>query len=126
MNPYDSCIACTTQSCEEPSLETTANNKGTHYDIIEGKFSYALYADESVYYDWENWVSMNSNLATDAAKDAILKFSDYAIEVMCMLGQSPSDDIGCCLKDQSDGAFGGWCLLLSGSGTAMDTYRLSE
>ena len=83
--------------------ETTSVDKGTHEDAIAGVFTYALYSDEA-FYDWQYEISKNLDSASSAQKEARLRFSDYAIEVVC------DDATGCCLQDIENGN-GGWCLI---------------
>ena len=91
--------------------ETSSAGKGTHMDAIAGLFTYALYADDA-WFDWQYEISQNLSEASQAQKDARLRFSNYAIEVTC------SDQGGCCLQDIENGN-GGWCIL------DEETYRMS-
>ena len=107
-----------------PSLKTTSEGKATQTDIIASKLTYALYADEGTWDNWQFWVSSNlKKTATPAQKDARLKFNGYVVELVCTVA-GITDHIGCCLEDLSGGN-GGVCLLQSESGAKMDTYRLN-
>ena len=92
-----------------PSLKTTADGIATHADIIASKLTYALYADEGTWDDWQYWVSSNLKTATQAQKDARLKYNGYVVELTCTVA-GITDNIGCCLQDVSNGN-GGVCLL---------------
>ena len=96
--------------------ETSSTGKGTHVDIFPGLFSYALYADDA-WFDWQYEISQNLSKATQAQKDARLRFSNYAIEV------TGGDSTGICLQDLENGN-GGWCLLQDGP-TQISTYRMT-
>ena len=67
--------------------------------------------------------------------EAANKFSPYAIQIMCALGDG-DEGSGCCMRDQSDkDPMGGWCVYYTpiedhrGNKTGYDqfhTYRLTD
>ena len=62
-----------------------------------GSFAYILYNDDDAFGAWQLWVSQNLDVATDAEKEARLKFSGYAIEIECDVASPTEDDLGCCV-----------------------------
>ncbi len=116
----------------------TFSNDQKMIDIIPGKFTYILWANDKVYTDWAKWAldTNNKSTSTTNQRENAATYSGYSLKIFCDTSSitrpdpPPNPDTiyaGCCMADKSrtgSANMGGFCLISNGS-TAMQTYRMN-
>ena len=79
----------------EPSLMFSPHPDVENQMAIYDRLYYKLFTDDDVWNTWTDWVNaQGSSGEVSAAK----KFSSYALQFTCRLGES-TEGTGCCFRD---------------------------